>query len=209
MKEAEMPINVPCTNKAGDILKFLRKMPGSAIPLSPIDDAYIKKLGISASSAANLQGILKQLGFVDDNLKASSVWSDYVSSDDRARILAAAIKTAYPGLFKEMMCPYLGDDESLLDYFKSKVSGTPREIEYCLETFRALSEMADFQDTLNDYDYVEPAVTPKMPELETIPQLKVDPNLQMNIQIHIDPNTPDEKIETIFKYMRKYLLGKD
>jgi hypothetical protein len=204
-----MPIKVPCTHKAGDILMFLRKLPASPIPSGEIDTAYLKKSGISASSAANLQGILKQLGFVDDNLKASSVWSDYVSSDDRGRILAAAIKSAYTGLFKEMMCPYLGDDESLLDYFKTKVGATPREIEYCLETFRALSEMADFQDSLNDYDAEEPAVTPKMPELETVPRLKVDPDLQMNIQIHIDANTPDEKIETTFKYMRKYLLGKD
>ena len=177
--------------------------------MGEIDAAYIKKLGFSASSAANLQGILKQLGFVDDNSKASPIWSDFVSSDDRARILAAAIKTAYSGLFKEMMCPYLRDDESLLDYFRSKVDAKPSELEYCLETFRALSEMADFQDSLNDFDYVEPAVTPKMPELETLPRLKVDSNLPVNIQIHIDPNTPDEKIETIFKYMRKYLLEKE
>jgi hypothetical protein len=204
-----MPIKVPCTHKPGDILKFLRQMPSKPIPLGAIDAAYIKKLGFSASSAANLQGILKQLGFVDDNSKASPVWSDFVSSDDRARILAAAIKTAYSGLFKEMMCPYLRDDESLLDYFKSKVDATPRELEYCLETFRALSEMADFQDSLNDFDYVEPAVMPKMPDLETIPRLKVDSNLPVNIQIHIDPSTPDEKIETIFKYMRKYLLEKE
>jgi hypothetical protein len=33
--------------------------------------------------------------------------------------------------------------------------------------------------------------------------------LQVNLQVHIDPNTPDEKIETIFKNMRKYLLGQE
>jgi hypothetical protein len=62
-----------------------------------------------------------------------------------------------------------------------------------LDTFRALCELADFQNDM----YVEgPA-----------PSVKVNPNLQLNIQVHIDPNTPDAKIDAIFKSMRKYLLS--
>jgi hypothetical protein len=41
-----------------------------------------------------------------------------------------------------------------------------------------------------------------------MPEVKINPNLQLNIQIHIDPATSDQKIETIFKNMRKYLLEK-
>lgn len=37
--------------------------------------------------------------------------------------------------------------------------------------------------------------------------LNISPNLQLNIQIHIAADTPDEKIETIFKNMRTYLLN--
>ena len=32
--------------------------------------------------------------------------------------------------------------------------------------------------------------------------------MQLTIQIHIDPQTSDEKIEVIFKNMQKYLLKK-
>lgn len=35
------------------------------------------------------------------------------------------------------------------------------------------------------------------------------PNLQLNIQIHIDANTSEEKIEVLFKNMRKYLIDND
>lgn len=39
------------------------------------------------------------------------------------------------------------------------------------------------------------------------PSLTVSPNLQLNIQIHIAADTPDEKIEAVFKNMRTYLLN--
>jgi hypothetical protein len=41
------------------------------------------------------------------------------------------------------------------------------------------------------------------------PKVKILPNLQLNIQIHISPDTSDEKIEVIFKNMRKYLIDND
>jgi hypothetical protein len=204
-----LPIQIPCTNKAADIIKLLGKLAKGGLPDTKVDADFIKKMGFSAVSATSLVEILKKLGFVDESEQASAIWAGYASSDDRDRILAAAIKTAYSGLFKEMMCPYLGDDESLLEFIKANVKASPREMEYCLETFRALCELADFQDSLNDYDYVEPMGPVKIPETEMLPQVKVDPNMQINIQIHIDPNTPDAKIETIFKYMRRYLLGKE
>lgn len=39
------------------------------------------------------------------------------------------------------------------------------------------------------------------------PALNISPNLQLNIQIHIAADTPDEKIETVFKNMKIYLLN--
>ncbi len=37
-------------------------------------------------------------------------------------------------------------------------------------------------------------------------KVKIAPNLQLNIEIHIGADTPDDKIEEIFKNMKKYLL---
>jgi hypothetical protein len=204
-----MSIQVPFTNKAEDILKLLRHLPESGSPQSRIDAAWLKKQGISASSATYLLDILKKLRFLDEKQKPTSIWKAYVTSNERSKVLADAVSAAYAGLFKSMICPYLCDDEILLDYLRLNVDATPREIEYCLETFRALCEMADFQDVLTEYDSVEPAMPVQLPIASPMPQIKVDPNIQMNIQIHIDPSTSDEKIETIFKNLRKYLLDKD
>jgi hypothetical protein len=97
-------------------------------------------------------------------------------------------------------------DENLIDYFKKEEPTTTlKDMGLILETFRRLSDLADFQDLM----CVEESVgyTPPTTE-EVVPEVKVNPNLQLNIQIHIDPNTPEEKIEAIFKNMQKYLLGK-
>lgn len=54
----------------------------------------------------------------------------------------------------------------------------------------------------------EPPVTENPPNAKnTKPALSISPNLQLNIQIHIAADTPDEKIEAIFKNMRIYLLN--
>ena len=75
-----------------------------------------------------------------------------------------------------------------------------------VETFRRLSDLADFQDLLCKEGPYEELPSNKK---ETLADVKINPNLQLNIQIHIDPGTPDEKIDTIFKNMRKYLLEKE
>ncbi len=204
-----MKIVLPMVNNGGDIAKLFELIRGTELPTVEVDETYLKQRGISESDAPGLLDVLKDLRFIGNDNLATNLWSEYYSRDDRAVVLAAAIQKAYQSLFKEMMCPYLADDETLFDYMKLNVKATPVEMEKQLETFRALCELADFQDLLCDYDQVEPlSEKAKSPE-SRLPAVKVAPNLQVNLQVHIDPNTPDEKIETIFKNMRKYLLGQE
>ncbi len=206
-RDANREIEIPFTNKPEDIVPLLEKLPAAEVPDGNISPDYIKSLGFSAGSSERLCDILKKLGFIDEQGYASDIWKSYVATDDRGRILARSIKNAYPDLFKMTMCPYLEADETLIDYFGNFVKTTPKNREYMLETFRALSEPADWQDTLFEEEPQEPVAA--LSAGETFPNVKVDPNMQISIQVHIDPNTPDDKIETIFKNMRKYLLGKE
>jgi hypothetical protein len=50
---------------------------------------------------------------------------------------------------------------------------------------------------------------PKLPDPLPKPSVDITPKLQLNIEIHIAADTPDAKIETIFKNMKKYLLTND
>jgi hypothetical protein len=197
----------PYTNKPEDIAKLLNLLPVIEPPKNKADKAYIKSLGFSASSSDHLHNILKLLGFIDDSDKATVIWAEYrADQGKRGRLFAACFKQAYLDLFERTMCPYLEDDGSLYDIFKNRTKASEKKITFMLETFRVMNEFADYQD-LMDGSKSNALLTPATHETE--PQVIVNPNLQWNIQVHIDPNTPDDKIETIFKNMRKYLLGKE
>jgi hypothetical protein len=202
-----VPIEVPCTSRPEDLAKFLEILPSVDVPPGEVGTAYFKTLGFSAASGRHLLEILKILGFVGASGMPSTLWPEYVAAANKGLVLAAAVKKAYAEFFKEVLCPYLEDDEVILDFLKRNVEASPRDWELMLQTFRTLVAPADFQDLLcvdND-----PAPAAPVPESLPAAGIKVNPNLQVSIQVHIDPSTPDEKIETIFKNMRKYLLGKD
>jgi hypothetical protein len=137
---------------------------------------------------------------------ASEAWSAYSTNESRGLLLASAVKAAYSNLFKLVFCPYLEGDDVILDFFKQEdIKVTAKDMALMVATFRFLSELADFQDIMCEEG---PGQKVSLPESENVRDVKVNPNLQLNIQIHIDPNTSDEKIESIFKNMQKYLLGK-
>jgi hypothetical protein len=198
-----MTLEVPYSTRPEDITRLFQILPAAAVPAGEIGAAYFKSLGFSAASGRHLLDILKKLGFIEDSGIPAATWSEYASAASKGLVLAAAIKKAYPQLFKRSFCPYLDDDEVLLDFFKNTVEATPRDMELMLQTFRCLIEPADFQELLA----VEGPPS-QVKEEATGATVKVNPNLQLNIQVHIDPGTSDEKIEVIFKNMRKYLLGK-
>jgi hypothetical protein len=202
-----MSIEVPYTTKPEDVIKFLKLLPSKDMPQDKIEAGYFKSLGFSLSSGNHLLKIMRQIGFLDESDKPSANWSRYLTEEKRGLVLAAGIKKAYAGLFQTTNSPYLEDDESLLDYLKHDVKSSPKDLELMLQTFRNLSELADFQDILCEEGVGGLVPAAAIPETE--PEVKVNPHLQLSIQIHIDPNTPDDKIETIFKNMRRYLLGKE
>jgi hypothetical protein len=201
-----MEIEVPYTNKPEDVTRLLQVMTTNEVPKIKVDTGYLKSWGFSLSSSNYLFKILKMLGFIDEEDKPSASWIAYVSDENRGSVLAAAIKKAYADLFKSVQCPYLEGDDAIMDYLKSCVKAKPKETILMVHTFRLLSETADFQDLLCASG---PGGSTSTNEGEKMTNVKVNPNLQLNIQIHIDPNTPEDKIEAIFKNMKKYLLPKD
>lgn len=197
----------PYIPKPDDLARLLAMLHTVEAPADKADSKYFKSLGFSISSGNYLANILKLLGFIDDSDRATDIWKDYLTNERRGNLLALRIKQAYAELFDRVLCPYLEDDESISDFLKNKSKATAKEMALMLETFRVLNDFADYSDLMDGNGFN--GLLPPAKEEEKVSQIKVDPNLQVNIQVLIDPNTPDEKIETIFKNMRKYLLGKE
>ena len=201
-----MEHQVPYTNQPEDILKFIDLLGSQPVPVKALDVDAIKKWGFTQGSSRYLLDILQKLGFVDNLNRPSIIWREYRVGEKPGSLLAAAIKKAYPELFKAIMCPYLEDDYSLANFFKRTYKVTGKSAGLMAQTFQHLAEKADFQDLLcEEGREVNTALDlKKLPEVST----RVNPQTQLTIQLHIDPATPDEKIAAIFKNMRKYLLDK-
>jgi hypothetical protein len=199
-----MEYTVPYTNRPEDITRLLDLLTCQAVPNEAIEAGTINKWGFTPVSSGHLVRILQQLGFIDSDNRATDVWKQYAAEENRGVVLASALKKAYSTLFKNYLCPYLEDDYNLTDCFQQTLDVPLKDANIMVKTFQYLAEKADFQDLLEEE-------APKTPAKGTLPEtsIKVNPNLQLNIQIHIDPQTPDEKIEAIFKNMQKYLLNKN
>ena len=198
-------MSYPVIHKLEELKRLLQQLAEVEVPNEKLGAGFFRKLDYSVSSGKALLAVLKGLGFVNDEDQPTPLWREYSrAKEGRGAVLAGAIKNAYPDLFRLSSCPYLEADEEILSILKRGPKTSPKDAEAMLDTFRALSDLADFQELLacdsSGAESEKPA--------DGKPGIKVNPNLQLNIQVHIDPATPEDKIEAIFRNMRKYLLGK-
>jgi hypothetical protein len=197
----------PCVTNANEIVQLLELLRTNPVPPA-VDIPCIQSLGFNETSAGELYDLLVLLRFIEEG-KPSPVWESYKNSESSAEVLALATTLTYPDLFEVYRCPYLEADETLELYFKGKTQASDQEATLMSESFRAITNLADYQNT--PMDIFEPKETgvSQLAAEKTGTKIKVNPNLQLNIEIHIDPHTSDEKIEAIFKNMRKYLIVPD
>ncbi len=196
----------PIIRKPEELTRMLQQLGSSEAPEGKLGADFFRKLGYSVSSGKALLAVMKGLGFVNDQDRPSQVWRDYADAGEgRGTVLAGAIKNSYSELFRFSSCPYLEADEEILSILKRGSKTGAKDAEAMLDTFRAVSDLADFQELLA----CEAAGEEAEKAADVSSGVKVNPNLQLNIQVHIDPATPEDKIEAIFRNMRKYLLDKN
>lgn len=148
--------------------------------------------------------ILKDMEFIDNSGVPTQLYARYQNPALAKQTLAEGIKKAYPALFKAYPNAQSLPKADLEGYFRQQTGKSGSVLEKMLSTFRTLCSRADF----SGIEVLE-KITPEYEGLEErkkIPKVSVEPNIQVNIEIHIATDMPDEKIETIFKNMRRYLF---
>jgi hypothetical protein len=67
------------------------------------------------------------------------LWKAYTADERQGIILAKALKKTCAGLFEMAFCPYLEGDEIILDFLKSEVKASSKDMIFMLETYRSLN----------------------------------------------------------------------
>lgn len=194
----------PYTPSPSNVTRFFNKIRTVAIP-SKVTYNYLKSIGFKSGNDHSLIRVLKTLGFLDASSTPTEIWKNYRSEKKAGLVMAQAIKKAYSGLFETYEDANKRSDEALRDYFKANTEVGDPVVALMLRSFKILCALADFGVVPAEAPVSEPIVTPPSKE-EVTPKVKIAPSLQLNIEIHIAADTSDDKIETIFKNMKKYLL---
>jgi len=147
--------------------------------------------------------ILKDMEFIDNSGVPTQLYARYQNPALAKQALAEGVKKAYPALFKAYPNAQSLPKADLEGYFRQQTGKSGSVLEKMLSTFRTLCSHADFAGV---------AVTEEEPTREHEREkaeegrVRVEPRIQLNIEIHIAADTPDDKIEKIFKNMKQYLL---
>lgn len=149
--------------------------------------------------------ILKDMGFIDGSGVPTELYAEYQNPSLAKRALAKGIKNAYPALFKAYPNAQSLPKQDLEGYFKQQTGKAGSVLDKMVSTFSALCKEADFAAV--EVTHEEPTREHEaMEAVEGRGRVRVEPRVQVNVEIHIAADTPDDKIGMIFKNMKKYLL---
>lgn len=156
---------------------------------------------------------MKFIGFIDASGIPTSIWTEYRGADHR-KVLGRAIRKGYAELFSVYPDANTRANTDLQNVFAQSSSGGADVIRKTVGTFKALVESADFSDTeggvLSSLN-----VTPLHQPLKAVPPgitrqtlNSGRPEVHIDIQIHISPESSNDQIDKIFESMSKHLYGR-
>lgn len=195
----------PHTPSPSNVTELFQKIQTISVPTTKVNASYLKLISFKSSYDTYLVSVLKLLGFVSSDGTPLDKWKSYIVKRTSRSVMASAIKGTYSELFGIHPDADKKGESGLFDFFKEKTGASDKDTGLMAQTFKNLCALADFEAAPVAAPIPKPSVPLPSPE-EVTPEVKVAPHLQLNIEIHIAADTSDDKIETIFKNMKKYLL---
>lgn len=178
---------------------------------------HLKKIGFASSNDRAFLGILKDLGFLNDDGVPTQRYHDYRNASKSKQVLGDALKEAFGDIFHLSEHPSVNDREGIKGLFKSTHNVSDQVAGFMTNTFLTLLELADI--TKKD---ISSAVIEE-PEKKEFQDNKVEekqkikdeqtshnriiPNLRYNIEIHLPATKDIEVYNSIFKSLKEHLLN--
>lgn len=200
------------TTVTGKIKPLLDKIRKIGIP-PKVTGAWLKSIGYTSSNDATLTGVLKFIGFTDASNIPTAVWTAYRGANHRA-VLGDAVRQGYADLFALYPDAHTRSNTDLTHVFNTSSTAGAQVISRTVQTFKALVEEADFTASAEPTETVmasgplhDPAAA-QAPPIPIASQAQDGPEVHIDIQIHISPESTTEQIDKIFESMAKHLYGR-
>lgn len=189
---------------------------------------FLQSLEFKTSSDRLVIGVLKAIGFLDDQGKPTSRYFQYLDKDNSRAVMAEGIREAYKELFDVNINAQKLSKVEVANKLKTLTQGQHSEavIEKMATTFSSLCKLADFDSVLNppvnqrdddddgEDEVVDPpfengseemASTPTPPRTNRrLPKLAVS-GLHYNIQIILPESRDPAVYDALFRSLREHL----
>ncbi len=183
---------------------------------------FLQSLEFKTSSDRLIIGVLKAIGFLDDQGKPTSRYFAYLDKDQAKAVMAEGVRSAYKDLFDVNINAQKLSKAELANKLKTLTQGQYGEavIEKMATTFASLSKLADFDaarpqrnDLVDDEDFEEAEDEVMEDEVERgsdrprksrLPRLSVS-GLHYNIQIILPESRDPAVYDALFRSLREHL----
>jgi Family of unknown function (DUF5343) len=184
---------------------------------------FLQSLDFKASSDRLIIGVLKALGFLDDQGKPTSRYFAYLDKSQARAVMAEGVREAYKELFDININAQKMSKAELANKFKTLTQGQYGEavIDKMATTFTSLVKLADFDATRVQFDVskVEDADDEEDQEdfmhddtensvekmrKTRLPKLSVN-GLHYNIQIILPESRDPAVYDALFRSLREHL----
>lgn len=190
----------------------------SAKPPERFTSKFLSDLGFTSSNDRLFIGMLKALGFLDENSAPTQRYFDFLDQSRSKRIVAEGIKEAYEDIFNLKIDAQNMTAEELRNKLKTLTQGQKGDkvISCMVTTFRALCDYADWS-TANvpkkktDTPIKDTSHFIANPNIDLHPEISKESSfrtteLHYNIQVHL-PETRDMAVyDAIFQSLKKHLI---
>jgi hypothetical protein len=178
--------------------------------------SFLESLEFKSSSDRLIIGVLKSLGFLEDNGAPTERYYLFLDQSQGGAVLAEGIREAYADLFRVNKDAQKLDTQELTNKFKTLSQGklSSSVLAKFALTFSALVKQADFSKSPSPVNAIIDSIEEDMaaPDDETVGRQKTNSakvnlgGMHYNIQL-ILPDTRDPKVfDALFRSLREHLF---
>ncbi|MBK8127617.1 MAG: DUF5343 domain-containing protein [bacterium] len=193
--------------------RFLDHIQRTGVPTAKVDGTYLKGAGFKDNNDIRIITVLKFLGLLDGEGKATELWQQYRNKEQAPALLGTILQKKYGRLFEMYPDAQNKDTEALRNYFTSKTKLGEKAVALTVSTFKALCEKARFDSRSSGAHAPTPEALTSAPHLQpAFQQQRVvlpaasSPTVQINIELQIPATSEADIYDKFFAAMRKHLF---
>jgi len=200
----------PYATQPQALRRLLAEIPKRPKP-TKITRETLKAWGVSSSNDASPISVLKKMGLLGQSGEPTPLYAEFMKTGSGPAILGERVKEVYRVLFENSHAPQSESDEELKKLFHIHSGGGEDAMRYQIQTFKALSEYANFNSETATGSSRSGGAGVGVTAVAGIgggQGQQQFPPVQIDLHIHLPENRTSREYEAIIQDIAKYIYGR-